>query len=131
MPDIPIEFSTATLPVAVQIAIVMAIAITALALFAWLILGRARATLQTSAECRDVRWVRRFLLYLISFVLTVAVIVSLLFIFLGTWNGLNSLPDSAPEQWDGDSAGFNHFPSEKPEEANPNEAGDGEADGAD
>lgn len=131
MPDLPIELSTAALPVPVQTVIVMAIAITASALSVWLLLGRARATLQTPAELRDVRRVRRFLLYLIPFVLSLAVVVSILFICLEIRSALNSPPDPAPDQRDGDSARFNHFPSEKPENANPNNAGDGEADGPD
>ena len=125
MPDIPIELTTATLPVPVQIAIVTAIAITASALSAWWILGRGIATLHTPAELRDVRRVRRFLLYLIPFVLVVAVIVSLLFIFLGARNGLNSPPDPTPEDRHGDSARLNHFPGEIPEKANPYDAGGG------
>ena len=131
MPDIPIEFSAATLPVPVQIAIIMAVTIAASALSAWWLLGRSQATLQTPAELRDVRRVRWFLLYLIPLVLAVAVIVSLLFIFLGTWNGLNSPSDSAPEDRYGDSARLHNFPGEIPEKADPNDAGGGEADGAD
>ncbi len=113
MPDIPIELSTATLPVPVQIALVMAVTIAVLAIPAWLLLGRVRRSDDTPAELRDVRMVRRFLLYLVPFVFAVAVIVSLLFIFLGTWNALRPPQDSAPEQRDGDSARLNYFPSEK------------------
>ena len=129
MPNIPIELSAAGFPVPVQIALVLAATIPVLAIPIWLILGRARATLETPAELRDVRRVRRFLLYLIPFVLGLAVVVSILFICLEITNALNSPPDSAPEDRYGDPARLNNFPSEKSEKANPDDAGDGVADG--
>ena len=113
MPDIPIELSTAGFPLPVQIALALAVTIAVLAIPAWLLLGRVRRSDDTSAELRDVRIVRRFLLYLVPFVIAVAVIVSLLFVFLETWNILRSPPDSAPEHRDGDSSSVNYFPSEK------------------
>ncbi len=113
MPDISLELSTAGFPVPVQIALVLAVTIAVLAIPAWLLLGRERRSTQTPAELRAVRIVRQFLLYLVPFVFAVAVIVSLLFIFLGTWHVLRAPPDSAPEQRDGDSARLNYFPGEK------------------
>ena len=129
MPDIPIELSAATLPVPVQIALVLAATIPILAIPVWLILGRARTTLQTPAELRDVRRVRRFLLYLVPFVLGMAVVVSILFISLEIRNALSSPPDSAPEDRYSDPPRLNNFPSEKPEKAHPNDAGDSVTDG--
>ena len=131
MLDIPIDLSTATLPVPVQIALVLAATIAVLAIPAWLLLGRVHNSAQTPAELRDVRMVRRFLLYLVPFVFAVAVIVSLLFIFLGTWNILRSPPNSAPEQRDGDSARLNYFPSEKDQQASPYGGSGSVADGSD
>ena len=113
MPDLPIELSAATLPVPVQIALVLAATITFSAIFAWLILGRASSTAQTPSELRHVRIVRGLLLYMIPLALGVAVVVSLLFITVGTWNALNSPADSAPENGDGNSSRLYYFPSEK------------------
>lgn len=131
MPDLPIELSAATLPVPVQIALALAATIALLSISAWLILGRASPTVQTPSELRDVRRVRRLLLYLVPFVLVVAVIVGLLFIALESWTALNSPADSAPEDRDGDSARLNRFPGEEYQGANPYDSGAGEANGAD
>ena len=130
MPDLPIELSAATLPVPVQIALVLAATITLLAIPAWLILIRVSPSLETPSELRDVRRVRQLLLYLVPFVLFLAVVVSALFIVLETWNTTRSPADSAPEQRDGDSASFNHFPSEKSENTQRNDSSDGVADSA-
>ena len=113
MLDIPIDLSTATLPVPVQIAFVLVATVVVLAIPAWLLVERARSSAQTPAELRDVTMVRRFLLFLVPFVFTVAVIVCLMYIVLGTWDILRSPPDPTPEQRDGDSARLNYFPGEK------------------
>lgn len=131
MPDISLELSTAGFPVPVQIALALAVVISILAILAWVLLARASAKLQTPAEVRDVRRVRWFLLYLIPFVLGLAVVVSALFVALETWNSLRSPPDFTPEQREGDSARLDYFPSEKDQQASPYGGSGGVTDSAD
>ena len=128
MPDIPIEFSAATLPVPVQIALALAATITLLAMYGWSRLGKGLPTLQSSAEIRTVRIARLILACLVVFVIGLAVIVSVIYIALGSWESLRSPSESQPEQRKNDAP---NFPGEKPENGNPNNAGDSEADGAD
>ena len=61
----------------------------------------------------------RILVYLAISALAVAFMVCLVFIAILTWSALNSPPDSAPDNRDGDSARLNRFPGEEYQRANP------------
>lgn len=127
MPDIPIELSAETLPIPVQIALVLAVAVTFLAMYVWRHLGEGLPTLRSATEIRTVRIARLVLVCLAIFALALAVIVGVIYIALGSWESLRSPSESQPEQRENDAP---NLPGEKPENANPNDAGDGEADGA-
>ncbi len=129
MPDIPIEFSAATLPVAVQIVLALAVTIIPLAISVWWLLGKGLSTLKTPVEIREAGIIRRFLVYLAVSVLVLAFVAGLVFIAIHTWDTVNSSSDSAPEQRNGDSTRLNRFPSEEHEEASPYSGRDSEADG--
>lgn len=128
MPNIPIELSAAGFPLPVQIALALAATITLLAMYGWSRLGKGLPTLQSATEIRAVRIARLILVCLVVFVIGLAVIVSVIYIALGSWESLRSPSESQPEQGKNDAP---NFPGEKPENGNPNNAGDGEADGAD
>ena len=131
MPDIPIEFSAETLPVAVQIVLALAVTILPLAISFWWVLGQGLPTLQTPAEIREARIIRRSLIYLAVSVFVLTFVVGLIFIVIHTWAPLNSSSDPAPEQRDGGSARLDRFPSEEHQEASPYGGRDGEANGPD
>lgn len=128
MPNIPIELSAAGFPLPVQIALALAASITLLAMYGWSRLGKGLPTLQSATEIRAVRIARLILVCLVVFVIGLAVIVSVIYIALGSWESLRSPSESQPEQGENDAS---NFPSEKPENGNPYNAGDSEADGAD
>ena len=127
MPDIPIELSAATLPVPVQIALALAVVVTFLAMYVWRRLGEGLPTLQSATEIRTIRIARLALVCLAVFALALTVIVGVIYIALGSWESLRSPSISEPEQRENDAP---NLPGEKPENANPNDAGDGEANGA-
>ena len=127
MPDLPIELIAATLPVPVQIALALAVVVTFLAMYVWRRLGEGLPTLQSATEIRTVRIARLVLVCLTIFALALVVIVGVIYIALDSWDGLRSPSESQPEQRENDAP---NLPGEKPENANPNDAGDGEADGA-
>lgn len=128
MPDIPFELSAAAFPLPVQIALALAVAVTFLAMYVWRRLGEGLPTLQSATEIRTVRIARLVLVCLAVFALGLAVIVAVIYIALGSWESLMSPSESQPEQRENNAP---NLPGEKPENANPNNAGDGEADGAD
>ena len=128
MPDIPIELSAATLPVPVQIALALAVAVTFLAMYVWRRLGEGLPTLQSATEIRTVRIARLVLVCLAVFALALTVIVGVIYIALGSWDSFKSPSESQPEQREDYAP---NLPGEKPENTNPNDAGDGEADGTD
>ena len=131
MPDIPFELSAATLPAPVLIALALVIVVVPACMYVRRRLLNDAATRQTPAEIREASIIGRSLVYLAASILAVAFMVSLIFISILTWNALNSPPDSAPEQRDGDSARLNRFPGEEYQRANPYDGAYGETDGAD
>ena len=131
MPDLPIELSAAALPVPVMIALALVIVVVPACMYVWRRLSDRPVVVQTPAAIREAAMFRRILVYLAVSALVVAFMVCLVFIAILTWNTLNSLPDSAPDNRHGDSARLNRFPAKEHQRANPYDGGDGEANGAD